>query len=185
METQNETMEEKVNTRTAGMRYGLFLAAFGIVSFLVTTLSGMNVTDGSGAWINRLISVAVTGVIFYLAHEYFKKNGDGFMSFGQGVGIGFWGGLISSLVSSLFIYVYVKFIDSGFIDMIKDKQMEAMQAQGMSDQQVEQAMKFASMFTSPEAIAIFGIVFGILGSILIALIVAIFTQKKNPDAIPS
>ncbi len=175
-------MVEKVSTRSVGMRYGLFLGAFGIVSFLVTTLSGVNVTDGSGAWVNRIISIIVTAFIFYLAHEYFKKNGDGFMSFGQGVGVGFWASLISSLISSSFLYIYVKFIDSSFIDMIKDKQIEAMQKQGMSDDKIEAAMKIAGMFTSAEVIAIFGILGGIFFGVIIALLVSIFTQKKNPDA---
>jgi uncharacterized protein YacL len=184
MEPQNDPILEKITTRSVGMRYGLFAGGIGIVSFLVTTLSGMNVQDGGGAWLYRLFSTVLTVVILYLAHQYFKQNGDGFMSFGQGFGIGFWCTFTSTLLSSIFVYVYVKFIDSGFIDMIKEAQSEAMRTKGMSEEQIEQSMKYVSMFTTPEMILVFGLVIGLFFGLLIAAVVTIFTQKRNPDAIP-
>lgn len=177
MEPQNESTAEKVTTRSSGMRYGLFLGGISIVLFLIIALSGMR-PDGPGRW----LGVVFTGVLIFLAHKYFKDNGDGFMSIGQGVGIGFWTGVTSSVISSIFTYVYVKFIDSGFIDMIKETQLEEMQKRGMSDEQVEQAMKFAGMFTSAEAIFLFGLIGGIIGGVVIGLIISFFTQKKNPEA---
>jgi len=179
MEPQNESIAEKVTTRGAGVRYGLFLGGISIVSFLVMAISGMR-PDGPGRW----ISVVFSFVLIYLAHKYYKDNGDGFMTIGQGVGIGFWAGLVSSVLSSVFMYIYVKFIDSGFIDMIKETQLEEMQKRGMSEEQIDQAMKIAGMFTSAEAIFVFGLIGGVIFGIGIGLLVAFFTQKKNPDAIP-
>ena len=179
MEPQNQTIGEKITTRSVGMRYGLFLGGIGIVSFLVMALSGMR-PDGPGRW----VSTVFTFVALYLAHKYYKDNGDGFMTIGQGVGIGFWAGLVSGVISSIFIYIYVKFVDSGFIDMIKETQLEEMQKRGMSEEQIDQAMKIAGMFTSAEAIFVFGLIGGIVGGIVIGLLISFFTQKKNPDAIP-
>jgi hypothetical protein len=65
--------------------------------------------------------------------------------------------------------------------MIKEKQIEEMQARGMSDEQIDQGMKFAEMFMSPEAILIFGIIGGIITVLIVGLIVTIFTQKKSPE----
>ena len=107
------------------------------------------------------------------------------MTIGQGVGIGFWAGLVSSVISSIFMYIYVKFVDSGFIDMIKETQVEEMQKRGMSEEQIDQAMKIAGMFTSAEALLAFGLIGGVVFGLGIGLIISFFTQKKNPDAIPS
>ena len=175
----------KPTTMSVGLRYGVFLGVFGIVSFLAFTLSGMNITDGVGAWLNRILSFAATAFVLYLGASYFKTNGDGYMSFGQGFGMGFWTTLTSSAMTSVFLYIYIKFIDSGFIDMIKDKAIQDMQDKGMSEQQIEQGMKFASMFMSPEAMLIFGLIGGVFFGLVIALLVSIFTQVKNPDAIPN
>lgn len=184
MESPNESVSP-VTTRAAGVRYGVVLGAISIVLFVTFNLAGMDITDGPGAWINRLLSTGLTIGAIVMAHNFFKQNGDGFMSFGQGIGTEFWCTLTSTSIASVFMYVYIKFIDSAFIDMIKDRQLEEMQKRGMSDEQIEQAMKIAGMFTSAEAILLFGIFGGIFFGVLIALIVTIFTQKKNPDGIPS
>jgi hypothetical protein len=176
METPNQSIEEKATTRSVGMRFGLFMGGIGIVMFLIIALSGMK-PDGPVRWLNVLFS----GIILFLAHKHYKENGDGYMSIGQGVGIGFWAGLTGSVISSIFTYIYVKFIDAGFVDMIRETQVEAMQQKGMSEDQIENAMKIAGMFTSAEAILIFGLVFGIIASIVISLIISFFTQKKNPE----
>ena len=123
----------------------------------------------------------ITAVMLFLAQKYYKDQGDGFMTIGQGTGIGFWAGTVSSVISSIFTYVYIKFIDDSFLQAIKDKQMEAMEKQGLSDEQIEQSMKIAGAFTSPEVILGFGIVGGIVVAVLIALVISLFTKNVNPD----
>ncbi|MBA4144748.1 MAG: DUF4199 domain-containing protein [Azospira oryzae] len=174
MEQQNS---EIPTTRAAGIRYGLILGVISITYFLILTLSGVGM-QGPAGYVSYLF---VAGAIF-LGHKYFKDNGNGYMSIGQGVGIAFWTGLISSVISSIFTFVYAKFIDSGFIDAIKDKQLEEMENKNMSPEQIEQAMKITSSFMTPEVFLIMGIVMGIIGSVIVGLIVSIFTKNANPEA---
>jgi len=174
--TNAQEPEVKVTTRSAGIRYGLMMSVLSIAFFVIMQVAGLDMQGPIGylGWV-------ITAVMLYLAHKYYKEEGDGFMTIGQGVGIGFWAGTVSSVISSVFTYIYIKFIDSGFLDAIRDKQIESMQERGMSDEQIEQAMKFASAFSTPEAIFAFGIIFGILGGIIIGLIVSFFTKNNNPD----
>jgi hypothetical protein len=65
--------------------------------------------------------------------------------------------------------------------MIKDKQIEAMEQRGMSEAEIDQAMKFAGAFSTPEAILGFGLIGGFIVILIVGLIVTIFTQKKNPN----
>jgi hypothetical protein len=177
MENQESTVPS-VTTRSAGIRYGLIMGVFSIVYFLVLNTLGADITQGPASW-GRYLYVAV---FIFLAHKYYKDNGDSFMSYGQGIGISFWMGLVSSVISSIFTFIYVKFIDQGFVQQIIDRTREGMEEKGtMSEEQVDQAMAMASKFMTPEMMLVFGLVFGILGSIFIALIVTIFTQKKNPE----
>ena len=178
MEQQQTTATAEVTTRSAGVRYGLIGAVIGIVYFLIITTMGLDMTQGVWRWLSYLFSL----VLIVLAHKYYKDNNNGYMAYGQGVGISFWYGVVSAVIGSIFTYIYVKFIDSSFIEMIQQKQQEELAARGMSDEQIEQAMGFARMFSSPEAILIFGIVFGIIGMVILGLIVTIFTQKKAPES---
>ncbi|MBY0434991.1 MAG: DUF4199 domain-containing protein [Cyclobacteriaceae bacterium] len=172
-----ETNATSVTTRSVGMRYGMILAVISVVYFLILTLSGVDMTSGIGRW----SSIIFYFVIIFLAHKNYKENGNGYMSYGQGMGISFWIGLISSVIYSIFFYLYVKFIDTSFVQMIKDKQIEEMQNRGMSEEQINQAMKFADAFTSPEAMFLFGLIGGIIFILIVGLIVSIFTQKNNPE----
>jgi hypothetical protein len=176
MENQTE-QTTTLTTRQTGMRYGLILGIISIAYFVILSVAGVDM-QGAAQWAGVIFTIGV----FILAHKYFKENGDGFMSFGQGVGIGFWTSLVSSVISSIFTFIYVSYIDASFVENMKQQQIEQMQERGMSDAQIDQAMEFAGMFMSPTSMLIFGIVGGVVIGVIVALIVTIFTQKANPEA---
>jgi hypothetical protein len=173
-----ETPTPAVTTRSVGTRYGIIMSVISIVFFLILTFAGVDQTQGPGRWIGLVFYL----IVIFLAHKNYKEGGDGYMSFGQGMGIAFWLGLVSSVIYSIFFYVYIKFIDATFIEAIKNKSIEDMQAKGMSDEQIDQAMSIAGKFMSPEAMLIFGLVGGIIMVLICGLIISAFTQKKNPQA---
>lgn len=175
METQVNIPQ--VTTRSVGVRFGLIAALIGIAYFLVLNVAGIDQTQGVWNWVGYAITLAFV----ILAQKHFKDKGDGYMSYGQGIGVAFWMGVVSAVISSIFTYIYIKFIDTGFLQLVKDRQIEAMQQKGMSDEQIDQGMKMAAMFMTPEAMLIMILVGGIIATIIIALIVTIFTQKKNPE----
>jgi len=166
-----------VTTGSVGKRYGVIMALISIVYFIALTVASIDMTTGIGRWSSVLFYV----VVIYLAHKNFIDDGNGFMSYGQGMGIVFWIGLICSVIYTVFFYIYIKFIDAGFVEAIKQKQIEQMQERGMSDAQIDQAMGIASMFMTPEAMFIFGLFGGIIIIVIVGLIVTIFTQKSNPE----
>lgn len=165
-----------VTTRSTGIRYGLILGVISILFFAIMIVASMDM-NGPARWLGIPIDI----VLIFLAHKYFKENGDGFMSFGQGFGISVWIGIIASAISSVSTYVYAKFIDSSFIQQMKDQQIEQMQERGMSDQEIDQAMSIAGAFMSAEAILIMGLIMGVIIMCVLGLLVTIFTQKRNPD----
>src|SRR5688500_2840260 len=99
---QNET-PSLVTTRSAGIRFGLIGGVVGIAYFLILNLAGVNMASGYWSW----VGYGITAVLVFLAHKYYKENTDGFMSYPQGIGIAFWMGMISAVISSIFTYIYV------------------------------------------------------------------------------
>ena len=175
-------MEENVTTtvpttRSTGVRYGIIGGLIGVAYFLILTTLGVDMQSSPLRWAGLLFTLAIV----VIAHNYFKSNGDGYMTFGEGVGIGFWMGLVSSVISSIFTYIYAKFIDTNFIAAIREKAIADMEAKGQSQEAIDRAMPFVDMFTSAEVIFVMGLVFGIIFAVLIALVVAIFTQKPRPE----
>jgi hypothetical protein len=173
-----ETTTPSISTRSVGIKYGLVMAVISIAYFVILNTAGVDMTQGIGRW-GSLVFYA--GIIF-LAQKNFKDQGDSFMSYGQGMGISFWISLVSSVIGSIFTYLYVKFIDTGYIQQMMDKQREQMEAGGnLSEDQIDNAMSMTAKFMTPEMILVFGIIGGIIMILIVGLIVTIFTQKKNPD----
>jgi hypothetical protein len=173
---ENDQIESTVTTRSAGVRYGLIGGIVSIAWFLVMSVAGLD-SQGPAQYLGWVLII----VFIVLAQKYFKDNGDGYMSYGQGIGIAFWYALVSSVISSVFVFIYISFIDSGYLDAIKDKQLEALEKQGMSEAQIEQAMQITSSFMSPGMMLVMGLFGGIVLSVIFALIITIFTQKNSPE----
>jgi hypothetical protein len=100
------------------------------------------------------------------------------MTYGQGVGIGFWIGLIGTIITVPLMYGYLKFIDTTPFDLFLQETEEKMIEGGAPSEQIEMSITWTRNLFWPMAF-----VMGILGSLFIALIVSIFTQKKSPEQI--
>jgi len=171
-----ESEVPSVTTRSAGIRFGLISAVIGITLMVVFSMAKID-SSGPVGYASYLIYAALV----FLAHKHFKENGDGFMTIGQGIGIGFWMGLISALISAPFTYIYLKFVDSGMIEMALEKQRDQMIERGMDEAAIDQAMEMTGAFMTPGAFAGFAFVGGIVIFVIVSIIVSLFTQKKNPE----
>jgi len=173
---ENE-VQKPVTTLSTGIRYGIMLGLISVAFFLVLIISGIDTTQGWGRWSSLILS----GALLFFAQQYFKEHGDGWMSYGQGVGVGFYTGLFSSLIMSVFLFIFMQFIDTEFSQMLADQQRMVMEDQGMSDEQIDQAMKMVAKFSTPGWIFVFGLGGGIVSMVLLSLVLTIFTQAKNPN----
>ena len=171
-----EEENEYVSPRNVGLKFGAISGVLGILSTVLQDLLSMHQST-----IFQVSGFVILLALIFLAHREYKSNGDGFMEYGQGVGIGFWFGLVSSVISAGFLFVYIKFISSDFMDAIREQQILALEEQGMSDSQIEQQLQMMETFTGPTAMLIFGILGGILFSVIAALIVSAFTKNARPE----
>lgn len=170
-------MEDKVTVSQIGLKYGIIIGLILIIYSMILEFLGLEwKTQQTLGYITYVI--LIIGIV--LAHKAFKEGGDGFMSVGQGLGVGTLLSLIAGVLSSIFSFIYIKFIDDSMLEKIKDAQIEQMENQGMDDAQIEQAMEIAGKFTTPVAILIMGIVGMVFIGFILSLIVSLFTKKSNP-----
>jgi lysylphosphatidylglycerol synthetase-like protein (DUF2156 family) len=171
-ENKEDQQDQKATVRGIGLKYGGISALVSILFFLVLVLAGANAFDNTWNWIGLIFSI----VILVLAHRAFKADGDGFMSYGQGVGIGFWVALVATVIGGLFTYVYAVIIDPSTMNAFYEAQQMQMEERNMPQEQIDMAQEWTRKLFWP-MYAFFGVFFGVL----VALIVTIFTQKKNPE----
>jgi len=168
-------MEEKLTVKQVGFKYGIYLALVSIIYSLILQIIGQATNRPLG-----YVAFVFVIIALWLAHRDFKRDNE-YMSYGQGLGISMIIVSISSVLSSIFGYIYIKFVDDSMLDAIREQATIQMEERGMSDAQIEQAMEMQSKFTTPEMILVFGILFGIFFGFIIALIVTAITKKTNPE----
>lgn len=162
-------------TTSVALRYGLLT---GLVSIIFSAIQFLTHTDQSPLrWLGLLISLG--GI--WMAHNEFKKRGDGYMSYGQGLGIGTLLSLIAGLMSAVFFYLWVSAIDPTFVDHIIEIQRQQMEAKGMEESQIDNAMEMSKPFMKPGVMSLFVILFSVFFGFVISLIVSAFTKHTRPE----
>jgi ABC-type lipoprotein release transport system permease subunit len=67
------------------------------------------------------------------------------------------------------------------IQNIREKSISDMEARGMSQGQIDQAMGFSETFMSPGFLMIMGILGGVLIGFIVSLLVSAITKNSNPQ----
>jgi len=175
-------MEETqdVSKKSVVIKYGTISGLVGIILFIIQDFAGI-AGNQEYSWLSTIISVLIVGTFIFLAQKEYINGGDGFMSYGEGLGIGTLMSLVSGIISSIFTFIYISYVNPAFLDNIREQQVIAMEEQGMSDAQIDQAMKMAETFTSPIAMAIFGILWAVFIGFVVSLLVSAFTKKSRPE----
>ncbi len=168
---------EKTTVKQVSLKWGLYIGLVMIVWGLVMQIAGLvgNQLLGSVSYL-----FLIAGIV--LAHKEFKNNGDGFMAYSQGLGIGTLLSVVSGAISVVFSYIYVKFIDDSMLTIVRDLQVEKMEEQGLSDAQIEQAMEIAGKFMVPEVMFPLALLVMVFFGFILSLIVSAFTKNVNPQA---
>jgi len=170
------TSTSGVTPTSVGVRYGLYV---GIITAILSFIQLAVFTDPETPF--RWLSAVVGIVGIWMAHKQFKQLNSGFMSYGQGLGIGTVLSAVGGLISSVVTYVYMTFIDSEYMNRVMELQRVKMEEKGMDDAQIEQGMALAQKFSGGPMIIIWGVLGAIIMGFIISLIVSAFTKNTRPE----
>jgi len=162
---------------------GAYIAGIGIALNLITYVAGMNealMANTALKWGNNLL---LFGISFYFIYNAAKQHRDidlgGVFSTGQGLGIGTITGLVSGIISAVWIVIFMGFIAPEMMDQIKEISMQEMERSGQSEEQIEQAMEYASFFFSPTFFAIVTVIFSTFVGFLAGLVSGLMLKKER------
>jgi uncharacterized membrane protein len=179
MEEQNTidvAMEEqpKVSPMKTSMRYGLIGGlVMVVISLLLYLLNLHEIT-----WLSTVVMLGVLGVFIYLGLvEHRDKDLGGYMKYGRGVGTGTLIAVFMGIIGAVYLYIFLSFIDQSVITDALNKTREAMVEKDMSDEDIEQALRFTGMFMTPWAMAIMSIFGYAFYGVIEALIISIVVKK--------
>lgn len=168
-------MQNEPSIARIALKYGLIAAVASIIysTILILTENNQNQALGSLGFI-----ILVVAMVY--AMRDFKNQNEGFMSYGQGLGIGTLMAAISGLLSSAFTMFYTQFIDTTLMQGALDKAREDMESRGMGDAQIDGAMEMTEKMMSPGILFAMGVFVSILFGFIIALIVSAIVRRNRP-----
>lgn len=178
LDTSNEHPSPQPMTNTI-LKYGSYLALSTILVFLafyLGNISMVSITGGFGLMI-LMIGISIMCVIMAVRHQRDTLEG-GFLSFGRAFAIVAGVIMLSTLISSVFNYVFYNFIDTEYISNLISDFTETWGSSMPEDSLEEATREFENMGTAG----------GILKSALkngatFALIIGLITaaiMKKEP-----
>ena len=173
---QEELSQEQPSVARVALKYGVITAVAVIVYSTILNISDLVIDNQGLAYVSYLI---LAGGMVYAMRD-FKAQNAGFMSYGQGLGIGSLLSAVVGLLSSIFSMLYTQFIDPTLMERAMDKAREDMEGRGMSDAQIDAGMEMASKFQTPGMMFLMGIFAFLLLGFIIALIVAAIMRKNKP-----
>lgn len=168
-------MENQTTTTRTALKWGVIIGIISILYSTATMVSGQIGNQSLGYVVYLIIGVGI-----YLALNDFRKENLGYISFGQGLGLGTMMSAIIGLLSSFYSFAYMKFIDSSITDQILKNAEREMEKKGLPDDQIEQAMEYSKMFMSPGIMFVAGVFFTVLMGFILSLIIAAIMKKDKP-----
>lgn len=170
------TIQTPLTTSAVGIRYGLLT---GLVSVLISFgLNTAHLEQSPLKWLGAMVLIA--GIM--LAQREFKQRDGGFMSYGQGLGVGVIVSAVAGVLGSVFTYVYMTMIDPELVTRLMDKARADMEARGgLTDAQIDQAMAMSAKFTSAPVLTIFALIGSIIIGLIISLVTSAIIKNTRPE----
>ncbi|MFA8450054.1 MAG: DUF4199 domain-containing protein [Bacteroidales bacterium] len=168
---------EKKHPSIYYLTYGIISGVAAIIIFLLNYAF-----IGVSGWL-QILSYVVFIILMYLAaKEARDKIKDGYITYGNSLGITFLTGLVGAFIMGVFVFIYVKYINTGYLqETIDETRMVLIQKfPNMTDQQIDQTIDFQSRLVTPFITSISNFFSFTFFSFIFALIVSIFVKKNKP-----
>ncbi|MFN0213352.1 MAG: DUF4199 domain-containing protein [Saprospiraceae bacterium] len=179
-----DNSEPKKTLSQRAMTAALYVTGAGILVNLVFYVTGMDMemlSNPAISWLNRILLIGIT---YYFIQAALRVHRDedlgGYVSVGQGIGMGSLVGLISGILSAIWFFIFTSFIATDMMDKIKEVTLEQMQENGQSAEAAEQAMEMMSFFFNPVFFAIVVVISSIFFGLLCGLVAGLVLKKDKP-----
>ncbi len=168
------------STARVALKYGLFVGLGLVILYLIIQLAGLGANTSAGS-INAVLSFVILIIGIVYAIKEFRGLKDGYMSYGQGLGLGSLTSAVAGLISGIFTSIYVGFIDDSSLKQAMDQARLDLEEKGMDDAQIDQAIEVASRFQTPGFLLAYSVIMMLIVGFILSLIIAAIMKKERNE----
>lgn len=168
------------NLKSHILQYGILLGGISVVFALMLFFLDMHYTQDSSVGI---VSIVITIAVIILGQYNFRKDNEGFLSFGEALKLGVGIALISSIIGVIYQVLLVTVIDPDTIPKmitIAENQLYESNPE-MSQEQIDQILEMQSKLISPGMMAAFGLIGGLFIGFIISMITGLILKRNRPE----
>lgn len=159
-----------------GLINALLLIALNLVLYITNAQTSLGYLNSILVFM-IVISTSYFGVIA-CRNEYYN----GFLTYGQGVGAGFFINALACFLLSFYTYIFVVFIDPDYLNNILSQSKKMMIERGDSEEIIATSMGWVKKFTTPFYFSLFAGLGNLFSSFIGVLLLSIFTRKEDPNS---
>jgi hypothetical protein len=167
-----------MNTRDVILKWGLIGGVATVIMGLLSFLLGFSDSKAiQYAGVILMLAIIVLGLF-----DYRDKFGGGFASFGGLFKVGLMIGLIIAVISVIWSFIYMNFIDTELLGRILLKTEIDLESRGLSDSEVKIAMEYTEKLMKPGYMAVVSLASTLFMSAIISAISALVIKNNKPEA---
>jgi hypothetical protein len=168
-------MENQTKPKSQSLLYG---AVYGIFSSLALYLFYKLDLEMKG--ISSLIHFSLATICVLLPINLYKNSNANQLTIANALKIGLFVGLIGGIIYAVYAYMHFEFINPEFLTekMAQTKAELETQNTELTQEQMNQALKFAEIFVSPIVISITGFIGALLETFITALVIGLIKRSN-------
>lgn len=172
METQPTSIKK------IALNYGVLLALISIILQVVSYVMDAHIDR---PWWVSFVQLLISIAIIVLGLRAFKMENGGFLSFFQAIKTGLAISVVAAIISVVFNYIFITYIDPDFIQKTLDFTREQMQeTPNLSEEQIEMSMEMSTKFMTPWIMSAFSIIATLFFGFVISVLAGLALRKDPP-----
>ncbi|PRY12634.1 uncharacterized protein DUF4199 [Pontibacter ummariensis] len=168
--------EKEPSVVSVAFKYGFIFALVGVIYSLILMVSDL----GDNRWLSSLAYlILIAGIV--VAMKSYREDNHGYMSYGQGLGIGTIVAAVFGFLSGLFTWLYTEFVDTEYMARMMEKQRVQMLEQGLSDEQIDAGMAMAENFQGPLTMILGATFVTLIIGFILSLVISGIMKNSRPE----
>ena len=170
---------QTTSTKQIALTYGLILGFLSIAFAVVMYALGKHLEGGT---LNTVVSLLLNIGFIVFSLRAFKTANGGMLSLSEALKTGIAVALIGAILSFIYTYIFMSFIEPNFMDQVLELQQTKMLEKNpnISDEQLEAMASMSKKFSSPTIILAIGLVWSLFLGFIVSLIAGLI-MKKAPE----
>ncbi len=171
---------QKASVKKIALNYGLLLGLASILLSVVTYVMGVHLER---PWWASLLGIGIMVLFIIYGLKAFKSENEGFLSLGEAIKVGLAISLIAGIVSAVYNYVFVSFIEPDFVNQIMEMTQQNMIEQNpeMTEEQMEMGLSISRKMMTPGIMSAMAVIFTLFIGFIVSLISGLVMKQNRPE----